>query len=185
VFTVIFGRLAQMPSDGQPYALFALAALAPWTYFSTAVTAGAHSLVGSEHLISKVYFVWFGVMPGPALLLLPLVLVLAVATALAASLWLSALNVLYRDVRFVLPFVLQFWMFVTPVVYPASQVPEQWRPVYGLNPMATVVEGFRATVLGTSLPLPMMLASVAAAAAALAGGVVFFRRMEGRFADVL
>lgn len=213
VFTIIFGRFAAMPSDGQPYALFALAALAPWTYFSTAVTAGANALVGSEHLISKVYFprllipaaavvtplidllvtlvllaaalVWFGVVPGPQLALLPLVVVLGVVTALAASLWLSALNVLYRDVRFVLPFLLQFWMFAAPVVYPASKIPEAWRPVYGLNPMATVVEGFRATVLGTALSWPMAAASVLAALAALAGGVVYFRRMEGRFADVL
>lgn len=213
VFTLIFGRLAQMPSDGQPYALFALAALAPWTYFSTAVTAGANALVGSDHLISKVYFprllipagavvtplidllvtlgllaialAWYGVVPGPQLLLLPLFVLLAVATALAASLWFSAANVLYRDVRFVLPFVLQFWMFAAPVVYPASSVPAEWRVLYALNPMVTVVEGFRWTVLGTDLSLSMAAASVAAAAAALAGGAAYFRRMEGRFADVV
>jgi lipopolysaccharide transport system permease protein len=213
VFTVIFGKFAKMPSDGQPYALFALAALAPWTYFSTAVTAGANALVGSEHLISKVYFprllipagavvtplidlmvtlgllalalAWYGVVPGPQVLLLPGFVLLALATALAASLWFSAATVLYRDVRFVLPFVLQFWMFAAPVVYPASSVPAQWRVLYGLNPMATVVDGFRWAVLGTELSLPMAAASVTAAVVALAGGVVYFRRMEGRFADVL
>jgi lipopolysaccharide transport system permease protein len=213
VFTIVFGRLAGMPSDGQPYALFALAALAPWTYFVTAVTSGANSLVGSEHLISKVYFprllipsgsvltplidlamtlvllaaglAWYGVMPGPAVLLLPLFVLLALVCALAASLWLSAMNVLYRDVRFVVPFLLQFGMFISPVIYPASKVPDAWRFVYGLNPMATVVEGFRWAVLGTELSLPMAAASALVAAMALAGGLMYFRRMEGTFADVL
>jgi lipopolysaccharide transport system permease protein len=213
IFTVIFGRLASMPSDGRPYALFTLAALAPWTYFVTAVAAGANALVGSEHLISKVYFprllipagavltplvdfaitlvllaialAWYGLAPGAAVLLLPLFVGLAVMTALAASLWLSAMNVLYRDVRFVVPFLLQFWMFASPVVYPASAVPEAWRFVYGLNPMVTVVEGFRWTVLGTPLSLPMAVASVLVAAGGLAGGLIYFRRMEGMFADVL
>jgi lipopolysaccharide transport system permease protein len=213
VFSVIFGRLGGMPSDGRPYGLFALAALAPWTYFMTAVTSGANSLVGSEHVMSKVYFprllipasavvtplidcavtlvllavalVWYGVIPGPAVLLLPVFLLLGLVSALAASLWLSAMNVTYRDVRFVLPFLLQFWMFVTPVVYPASSVPAEWRVVYGLNPMATVVEGFRWAVLGTAFSLPMAVASLAAAVLALAGGLAYFRKMEGTFADVL
>ena len=213
VFTLIFGRLAEMPSDGRPYALFALAALAPWTYFTTAVAAGANALVGSEHLISKVYFprlliptgavltplvdfaitllllagamVWYGVLPGATALLLPLFIALAWLTALGASLWLSAMNVLYRDVRFVVPFLLQFWMFASPVVYPASKVPEAWQFVYGLNPMVTVIEGFRWTMLGTQLSLPMAAASVLVAVAAVAGGLVYFRRMEGMFADVL
>lgn len=213
VFSVIFGRLGGMPSDGRPYALFALAGLAPWTYFMTAVTAGANSLVGSEHLMSKVYFprllipasavvtplidfamtlvllaaalLWYGVIPGTAVLWLPIFLLLGLASALAASLWLSAMNVTYRDVRFVLPFLLQFWMFVTPVIYPASSVPAQWRVVYGLNPMATVVEGFRWAILGSAFSLPMAIASFAVAAVALAGGLAYFRRMEGTFADVL
>ncbi len=213
VFTIIFGRLAGMPSDGQPYALFALAALAPWTYFVTAVSAGANALVGSEHLISKVYFprvlipagailtplvdlavtlvllaaglAWYGVVPGPAVLLLPLFILLGVVTALAVSLWLSALNVRYRDVRFVVPFLLQFGMFASPVIYPASAVPAAWRFVYGLNPLATVVEGVRWTVLGTELPVAMAVASTLAASIALAGGLVYFRRMEGTFADAL
>ena len=214
VFTVIFGRLAAMPSGGRPYALFALAALAPWTYFVTAVTAGANALVGSQHLISKVYFprllipagavltplidfamtqlllaaglAWYGVIPGIAVLLLPLFIVLAAVSALAAALWLSAMNVLYRDVRFVVPFLLQFGMFVSPVTYPASTVPEGvWRFVYGLNPMATVIEGFRWAVLGTELSIPMTVASLLVLPIALAGGLVYFRRMEGTFADVL
>jgi lipopolysaccharide transport system permease protein len=213
VFTIVFGRLADMPSNGQPYALFALAALTPWTYIVTSVTTGANALVGSEHLISKVYFprlliptgailtplidlmvtmvllaaamTWFGVVPSRAIVLLPLFVLLAAATALAASLWLSAMNVLYRDVRFVVPFLLQFWMFASPVVYPASGVPEQWRFVYGLNPAATVIEGFRWAVLGTELSAPMAVASVLSVVVALAGGLIYFRRMEGTFADVL
>jgi lipopolysaccharide transport system permease protein len=213
VFTVIFGRLVGMPSDGRPYALFALAALAPWTYFVTAVTNGANALVGSEHLISKVYFprllipssavvtplvdlavtlcllaaalVWYGVVPGAAILWLPAFVLLGLVSALAAALWLSALNVQYRDVRFVLPFVMQMWMFATPVVYPVSKIPEAWRPLVALNPMATVVEGFRWALLGTAISPGMIVVSSAAALIALAGGLLFFRRMEGTFADVL
>jgi lipopolysaccharide transport system permease protein len=213
VFTIVFGRLAGMPSDGRPYALFALAALAPWTYFVTAVTSGANALVGSEHLISKVYFprllipssavvtplvdlavtlgllagalVWYGVVPGAAILWLPAFVLLGLVTALAASLWLSALNVQYRDVRFVLPFVMQFWMFASPVVYSSSKIPEAWRPLFGLNPMASVIEGFRWGLLGTPPSLAMILVSTATAVSALVGGLLFFRRMEGTFADVL
>jgi lipopolysaccharide transport system permease protein len=213
VFTVVFGRLVGMPSDGRPYALFALAALAPWTYFATAVTNGANALVGSERLISKIYFprllipasavvtplvdlavtlgllaaalVWYGVVPGAAIIWLPFFVLLGLVTALAASLWLSALNVQYRDVRFVLPFVMQFWMFATPVVYPVSKIPEFWRPFVALNPMATVVEGFRWALLGTTVSPSMVIVSAATALAALAGGMLFFRRTEGTFADVL
>ena len=213
VFTVVFGRLAHVPSDGQSYALFSFAALVPWTYFSTALSAGANALVGSEHLISKVYFprllipasavvtplvdfaitlgllllvqLVHGGLPGPAILLLPLFVLLAIVSALAASLWCSALNVAYRDVRYLLPFFIQFWLFVTPVAYPASLIPERWRPWYGLNPLATVVEGFRWAILGTPAPGSMALVSVAVALVALATGVWYFRRMEGTFADVL
>jgi lipopolysaccharide transport system permease protein len=213
VFTIVFGRLAGMPSDGRPYALFALAALAPWTYFVTAVTSGANALVGSEHLISKVYFprllipssavvtplvdlavtlgllagalVWYGVVPGAAILWLPAFVLLGLVTALAASLWLSALNVQYRDVRFVLPFVMQFWLFASPVVYSSTTIPEAWRPLFGLNPMASVIDGFRWTLLGTPLSPAMVIVSTVTALSALAGGLLFFRRMEGTFADVL
>jgi lipopolysaccharide transport system permease protein len=213
VFSIFFGRLAGVPSDGRPYPLFAFAALVPWTYFATALSGGANSLVGSQHLISKVYFprliipigavitplidfaiafavlipmlVWYGMTPSPAILAIPAFAALAVATALAATFWFSALNVKYRDVRYVLPFAMQFWMFATPVAYPASLVPESWRPLYGLNPMATVVEGFRWATLGTPAPGAMTVVSVIAVLVALAGGVRYFRRMEGSFADIL
>jgi lipopolysaccharide transport system permease protein len=213
IFTVVFGRLAALPSDGQPYALFTLAALVPWIYFSTAMGSGANSLVGSEHLISKVFFprllipaaavitplvdcaislslllvvlVATGRTPGPALLLLPGFMLLAVGAALAAALWCSALNVAYRDVRYVLPFFLQAAMFATPVAYGASLVPEPWRVVYGLNPMASVVEGFRWVLLGTAPPGPMVAVSAAVVAVTMAAGFRYFRRMEATFADVL
>jgi lipopolysaccharide transport system permease protein len=213
VFAVFFGRLARVPSDGQPYPLFAFTALVPWTYFATALSAGAQSLVGSQQLISKVYFprliiplasvatpiidfaiaggllvlmlLWYGVTPSAGVFLVPAFALLAVATALAAALWFSALNVEYRDVRYVLPFAVQFWMFATPVAYPASLVPEVWRPLYGLNPMATIVEGFRWGLLGTPSPGSMAAVSIVIVAIALVGGIAYFRRMEGTFADVI
>lgn len=213
VFALFFGRLARVPSDGLPYPLFAFAALVPWTYFATALGSGANSLVGSQQLIAKVYFprlliplasvitpaidfaiafvllagmaAWYGVSPGFAVVFAPLFVVLALASAFAASLWSSALNVKYRDVRYVLPFVTQVWLFATPVAYPASLVPEGWRIVYGLNPMATVVEGFRWTLLGSPAPGGMAAVSAFVVALALAGGLVYFRRMEGTFADVI
>jgi lipopolysaccharide transport system permease protein len=212
-FDVFFGRLAKMPSDGVPYRVFALAALVPWTYFATALAAGAQSLVGQQHLIAKVYFprllmplaavttplvdfaialalllgmaLWHGAVLGPAIAWIPVYLLLAVATALTASVWTAALNVEYRDVRFVLPFAIQFWLFATPVAYPASLVPERWRIVYGLNPMATVVEGFRASVLGTPGPQDMVIPSIAVVIVMLALGLKYFRRVEGTFADVI
>jgi lipopolysaccharide transport system permease protein len=213
VFDVFFGRLAHMPSDGVAYRLFALTALVPWTYFATALGAGAQSLVGQQHLIGKVYFprllmplaavvtplvdfaiafgflilmvAFHGVVPGAAVLWLPLYVALAVLTALTASVWTAALNVEYRDVRFVLPFAIQFWLFATPVAYPASLVPERWRMLYGLNPMATVVEGFRAALLGTPGPEHMVVPSVAVVIVMLVVGVKYFRRVEGTFADVI
>lgn len=213
VFDVFFGRLARMPSDGVPYRLFALTALVPWTYFATALGAGAQSLVGQQHLIGKVYFprllmplaaittplvdfaiafvfllamaAWHGVVPGAAVVWLPLYILLAVTTALTASVWTAALNVEYRDVRFVLPFAIQFWLFATPVAYPASLVPERWRALYGLNPMATVVEGFRAALLGTPGPESMLVPSIVVVAVMLVAGVKYFRRVEGTFADVI
>jgi lipopolysaccharide transport system permease protein len=213
VFALFFGKLARVPSDGLPYPLFAFAALVPWTYFATALSSGANSLVGSQQLIAKVYFprlliplasvltpaidfaiafvllvamlAWYGVAPGPSVIAIPLFVLLAVATALAASLWSSALNVKYRDVRYVLPFALQFWLFATPVAYPASLVPDGWRILYGLNPMASVVEGFRWTLLDGPAPGPMVAVSSLVAIAAVAGGVGYFRRMEGTFADLI
>jgi lipopolysaccharide transport system permease protein len=214
VFSVVFGRLAGIPSDGAPYPVFAYAALLPWQLFAQALGQCTASLVGSYHLISKVYFprlivplagvlsglvdfaVAFGVLvlllayyrlaPGPAVLALPLLLLLAVVTALAVGLWLAVLNVQYRDVRYLVPFVTQFWLFATPVAYPSSLVPEAWRPLFGLNPMAGVVEGFRWALLGSGqAPGPLLAVSVGVVLALLAGGYAYFRRAERTFADVV
>jgi homopolymeric O-antigen transport system permease protein len=214
VFTLVFARLAKMPSDGIPYPLFAFAALLPWQLFSYSLNQASSSLVASQQLIKKVYFprlvipisavlgglvdfalafvvlvammVWYGAVPGRAILALPLFLLLAVATALAVGLWLATLNVEYRDVRYTIPFLTQFWLFATPIAYPASLVPERWRPLFGLNPMAGVVEGFRWCLLGTeTAPGPMVWVSAAVVAVLLASGLVYFRRMERTFADVV
>jgi lipopolysaccharide transport system permease protein len=212
VFTIFFGRLAKVPSDGVPYPVFSLAALVPWTYFSTAASNGSSSLVGNQHLVAKVYFprvlvplaavlmpavdlaasfgmlmvlmVWYHVVPTPAIIALPLYAVLGVFTAFAVTLWTSALSVRYRDARYVLPFVIQIWLFISPVAYPASMVPDRWRLVYALNPMATVVEGFRSSLLGTPAPGAMAMIAVAAVAAALTAGVVYFRSVEGSIVDL-
>jgi len=212
VFTIFFGRLAKVPSDGVPYPLFSLAALVPWTYFSTAVSNGSSSLVGNQHLIAKVYFprvlvplaavvmpavdlavsfgmvivlmAWYHVAPAPAMLLLPLYVGLVVLTALAVTLWTSALSVRYRDARYVLPFLIQIWLFLTPVAYPASMVPERWRLLYALNPMATVVEGFRSSLLGTPSPAAMAAVAAAVVAGALVAGTAYFRSVEGSIVDL-
>jgi lipopolysaccharide transport system permease protein len=214
VFSVFFGRLAKMPSDGVPYPVFAFTALLPWQLFAYSLTAASNSLVGSQHLITKVYFprlviplsavlaglvdfgiafvvlvglMWYyGIVPTAAAAVLPLFVLLAVATALAVGLWLSSLNVKYRDVRHTLPFLTQFWLFATPVAYPSSLVPETWRWLLGLNPMAGVVEGFRWALLGTSAGTGQVLAvSVVAVAALLIGGLMYFRQMERSFADLV
>jgi lipopolysaccharide transport system permease protein len=214
VFSLFFGRLAGMPSDGVPYPLFSFAALVPWTFFSQGLSQSANSLVGSQNLITKVYFprlaipiatvlaglvdfalaflVLLGMMPfyrvapGPAVSVLPGLLLLALVTALGAGLWLSALNVQYRDVRYAVPFLTQLWLFVTPIAYPSSLLGEPWRTVYGLNPMAGVVEGFRWALLGTAAPPASLLAaSTVAALALLASGAFYFRRMERTFADIV
>ncbi|HEX6863398.1 MAG TPA: ABC transporter permease, partial [Thermoanaerobaculia bacterium] len=192
VFSLFFGRLAGMPSDGLPYPIFSFAALVPWTFFSQGLAQSANSLVGSQNLITKVYFprlsipiatvlaglvdfalaflvlivmmFAYGIFPGPEVLALPLLLLLALVTALGAGLWLSALNVQFRDVRYIVPFLTQLWLFLTPIAYPSSLLEEPWRTVYGLNPMAGVVEGFRWALLGTAQPPgPMLAASVIAA----------------------
>jgi lipopolysaccharide transport system permease protein len=212
VFTIFFGRLAKVPSDGVPYPLFSLAALVPWTYFATAVTNGSASLVGNQHLIAKVYFprvlvpltavvmpavdlavsfgmlvvlmAWYHVVPTASMLLLPLYVALGVLTAFAVTLWTSALSVRYRDVRYVMPFVIQIWLFVTPVAYPASMVPERWRLLYALNPMASVVEGFRNSLLGTPAPGAMVAVAVVVVATALVAGTAYFRSVEGSIVDL-
>lgn len=213
VFALFLGRLAHMPSDGLPYPLFTFAGLIPWTYFATALTSGSASVVGSQQLISKVYFprlliplaaaitplvdgaialvtvvplaIWFRVWPGPAIVWLPAFALLAVATAFGAALWLATLTVEFRDVRYVVPFIVQFWMFATPVAYPGSLVPARWRLLYGLNPMTGVVEGFRWTLIGGPAPGPLVAVSAVVVASMLAAGLLFFRRSEGTFADVI
>jgi lipopolysaccharide transport system permease protein len=213
VFSVFFGRLAKVPSDGVPYPVFAYTALLPWQLFAYALTESANSLVGSQNLLKKVYFprlvvpissvlsglvdfaisfvvllglmLYYGVVPTRSIVLLPAFVLLALTTALSVGLWLSALNVQFRDVRYTIPFLTQFWMFGTPVAYPSSLVPERWRPLLGLNPMAGVVDGFRWALLGQSAsPGPLLWVSVAAVLILLAGGLMYFRRMESTFADI-
>jgi len=214
VFSIFFGRLAKVPSDGVPYPIFAYVALLPWQLFAFALSESSNSLVASQNLITKVYFprlvipissvlaglvdfaiafvillammLYYGIVPTAAMALLPLFLLFAVATALSVGLWLSALNVKYRDVRYTIPFLTQFWMFATPVAYPSSLVPEKWRALYGLNPMAGVVEGFRWALLGKShAPGPLLGVSVAAVVVLLIGGLRYFRKTESTFADVV
>jgi lipopolysaccharide transport system permease protein len=214
VFSIFFGRLAKMPSDGVPYPVFAYVGLLPWQLFAYSLTESSNSLVSNQNLIRKVYFprliiplsavlaglvdfaiaffvlvvmlLAYGIRPGPSLVVLPLFLALAVGSALAAGLWLSALNVQYRDVRYTIPFLTQIWMFVTPVVYPSSLVPERWRAFYGLNPMAGVVEGFRWAFLGKSEHSGSLIwVSASMVVLLLVGGLAYFRRMESTFADVV
>jgi lipopolysaccharide transport system permease protein len=212
VFTLFFGRLAKLPSQGLPYPVFYFAALVPWTYFSYALQSTTNVVVENQRVITKVYFprlvlpfsavlsglvdfvigfvvlailtLAYGIRPTAAALWLPLLLLLAILTALGVGLWMSALNALYRDVRFVMPFVVQFWMFASPVAYPSSLVPERWRWLYGLNPMAGVIDGFRWALTGHGQPPgPVMLASAAMVVVVLVGGLFFFQRMEGTVAD--
>jgi lipopolysaccharide transport system permease protein len=214
VFAVFFGRLAKMPSDGVPYPIFAFAALVPWTFFANALTQASSSLVGSANLIKKVYFprlvvplaaalsgivdfalafaVLLIMMAGYSvgftlrLLTVPLFVLLAVTTALGVALWLSALNVEYRDVRHAVPFLTQFWLFATPVAYPSSLLAEPWRTIYGINPMAGVVEGFRWALLNTgSAPGSMLAVSSLVSIVLVVGGAYNFRRLERTFADLV
>jgi lipopolysaccharide transport system permease protein len=213
-FTLFFGKLAKLPSDGLPYPVFYFAALAPWTYFSTALSKTTNIVVGSQSLITKVYFprlilpisgvvsglvdlaisfvvllalvLKYGLRPGAHAMWLPFLVLLSLATALGVGLWLSALNALYRDVGYVLPFVVQFWMLASPVAYPSSLVPAKWQWLYGLNPMAGVIEGFRWSLTGHGQPPnELMLASSLAVMVILVGGLVFFQRMEGTVADLV
>lgn len=214
VFTAVFGTLARIPSDGLPYPLFAFAALLPWQLFSFALTEASNSLVGNQRLITKVYFprlviplastlpavvdfgiafvvllalmTWFAVVPTVAVVALPIFVGLALMTSLGVGIWLSALNVEYRDVRYTLPFLTQLWFFATPIVYPASLLPEPWRTLLGLNPMAGVVEGFRWALLGTAAPAAgLIAASAIVALVVLLTGTLYFRRVERGFADVI
>lgn len=214
IFTLVFGRFADIPSDGVPYAPFVFAGLLAWTYFGQALGTAGMSLVGNANLVTKIYFpraliptasviaplvdlvvaasalvvllAWYGITPGLAVLLLPAFVLLAVATALGVGLLLAALTVRYRDVPFALPFLVQVWLFATPVVYPLSIVPEGWRPVFALNPMATVVEGFRWALLDRGSPdIVVVATSISVALALLVGGLVYFTRFERTFADVI
>lgn len=215
VFSIFFGGLARVPSDGVPYPIFVYTALLPWELFNNALQVASRSLVGNAHMITKVYFpriilplsstlsgivdfgiafmiligmmAYYGFAPTPAVWTLPLFLLLALVTALGVGLWLSALNVLYRDIGYITPFLTQFWLFITPIAYPASLVPEQWRLLYAINPMTGVVEGFRWALLGTrqSAPLEMLAISVAISLLVLVSGLFYFRRMERFFADMV
>jgi lipopolysaccharide transport system permease protein len=214
VFSVIFGGLLNVPSDGVPYPVFSYAALLPWNFFAGALTRSGNSLIADANLVSKVYFprlllplssvmssvldfavafvilllmmLFYHIVPGVALLTLPLFVVLALMTALACGVWLSAVNSKYRDVTYAIPFLTQFWLFVTPVAYPSTIIPEPWRAFYGLNPMAGVVEGFRWALLGHGhLAWDLVFISVLVVLALLISGLFYFRRMEHEFADVI
>jgi lipopolysaccharide transport system permease protein len=214
VFSLFFGRLAKIPSDGVPYPIFSFAALVPWTFFANGLSQSSNSLVGSSNLITKVYFprliipisavisglidfalamlvlfammIYYGVVPTINVLFLPLFVLLAFVTSLGVGLWLSALNVEYRDVRYVLPFVVQFWMFATPIAYPSTLLHAPWRTIYGMNPMVGVIEGFRWALLGTeTAPGPIIVVSSLASLLILVTGAFYFRRMEKTFADVV
>jgi lipopolysaccharide transport system permease protein len=214
IFSIFFGHLAKMPSAGLPYPIFAYAGLVPWQFFSSALTESSNSLVNNKSLITKIYFprvvipfagvfaalvdfsiafvvllgmmVYFGVAPTPRLLVVPLLVGFALLTSLAVGLWLSALNVKYRDVRYLIPFLTQFWLFATPIAYPSDLVPPAYRFIYGLNPMAGVVEGFRWAVLGTRTNIgSVLIGSVAAVIFLCFTGLAYFRRTEKYFADLV
>ncbi len=212
VFSLFFGHLAHMPSNGLPYPIFYYSALLPWVYFSTALQAATNTVVDHQNVITKVYFprlllpcsavvaglvdfavsflvlmamsLYYRIYPGWSLLFLPAFLLLAVLTALGVGLWLSALNAMYRDVRYVMPFLIQFWLFASPVAYPSSMVPARWRWLYGLNPMAGVIEGFRWSLTGRGhAPGHMLWASIFMVLLVLGGGLAYFQRVESTIAD--
>ena len=212
VFSIFFGHLARMPSDGVPYPVFSYAALVPWTFFANGLATSSNSLVSNANLISKVYFprlvvpiagvlsgsvdlilafivlvgmmLYFGLVPTLNVVFLPFFALLAVVASLAVGIWLSALNVEFRDVRYVVPFLVQLWLFATPIAYPTSLLHGAWRTVYGLNPMVGVVEGFRWALLGTRGDLgPSVAVSAAVSVLLLIAGALYFRRMEKTFAD--
>ncbi|UCG14841.1 MAG: ABC transporter permease [Deltaproteobacteria bacterium] len=214
VFSLFFGKLAKVPSDGIPYPIFAYAALVPWSFFANGLNQSSNSLVGNANLIKKVYFprlviplsgvisglvdfslafavllammLFYGIFPTINIIWLPFLLTLGFVTSLGVGLWLSAMNVQFRDVRYTVPFLVQFWLFATPIAYPSSLLAEPWRTLFGLNPMVGVVEGFRWALLGTdTAPGPIIVVSSLMALALLVGGAFYFRRMERTFADVV
>ncbi len=214
VFSLFFGKLAKIPSEGVPYPIFSYAALVPWTFFAHGLSQSSNSVVQSANLIKKVYFprlivpiaavlsgvvdfvlafvvlvgmmFYYGIVPTGNIVWLPLLFALALVTSLGVGLWLSTLNVQFRDVRYVVPFLTQLWLFATPIAYPSTLLPERWRPFYGLNPMAGVVDGFRWALLGQGRPHgEIILVSAAAAVVLLISGAYYFRRVEKTFADVI
>ncbi|MCX6698883.1 MAG: ABC transporter permease [Methanomicrobiales archaeon] len=213
VFSLFFGGLAKIPSDGIPYPLFSLAALLPWTLFAEGMTRSTISMVSNAGIMTKVYFprlimpvasimsplvdfcvafgililmmAYYGFVPTINIIFLPLLVIFAMMTSLAVGLWLSALNVKYRDFQYTVPFLIQIWLFASPVVYPASMVPEQFRFLYALNPMSGVIEGFRWALLGTNPPSTMIFISLVVVIVLLVSGVFYFRRMEQYFADIV
>jgi len=214
VFSLFFGKLAKIPSDNLPYPIFAYSALVPWTYFANSLTNATVTMVANQQVITKVYFprmilpvsavlsglldfvisftvliammLFYGIYPTTNIVFLPLFVLLTIVTALAVGFWTSAANAIYRDVRYVVPFLVQFWLFASPIAYPSSLVPGKWRILYGLNPMAGVIEGFRWALLGKGTPPgPMLAVSVFIVVVMFVGGVVYFRKAEGTIADVI
>jgi lipopolysaccharide transport system permease protein len=212
IFTLVFDKFAKMPSNGLPYPIFSFAALLPWTYFSRSLNQSVLSVVSNANLITKVYFprlllpiaaifgglidlaisfifllgmmIWYGITPGWAILTLPVFVLLTILTALSVSLWLAVINVRYRDVGQAISFLVQIWMFVSPVAYPVSVVPEKWRLLYELNPMVGVIEGFRWALTGSDKPpFPPIILSTIIVCVLLYGGILFFKKMEETFAD--
>jgi lipopolysaccharide transport system permease protein len=213
IFTVIFGRFAKIPSDGIPYPLFCIAALIPWILFSEGLTRSTMSMVSNANIMTKVYFprlimpisgilspivdftvsviilvlmmVYYGLIPTINIVFLPLFILLTLTTSLGVGLWLSALNVKYRDFQYTIPFIIQLWMYASPVVYPASMIPESIRFLYGLNPMVGVIEGFRWALFGTTFPSLVILVSICMVMVLLISGMFYFRRMERYYADIV
>ncbi len=214
IFSIFFGRLAKLPSDGVPYPIFTYTALVPWTFFSYGLSQGSNSLVGNANLLKKIYFprmampiatvlsgmvdfaiafvvliammFYYGVAPTMHVVWLPFFLLLAFITALGVSFWFSAMNVQYRDIRYAIPFLTQFWLFATPIAYPSSMLHEPFLALYAVNPMVGVVEGFRWALLGTdTAPDAVIAVSYTVGAALLVSGAFYFRRLERTFADIV
>lgn len=214
IFSLFFGKLGKIPSDGVPYPIFSYAALVPWFYFSTAINNSANSLLGAQNLITKVYFpkiitpvtpalaglidfvlafvvllammVWFDIYPTVKLVILPLLILLMVISAVGVGMILATLNAKYRDIRYTISFIIQFWMFATPIVYPASMISEKHQLIYALNPMVGVVEGFRSVLLGTTeFPTEMVLVSAVVSTILFIVGLFYFKQMERYLADII
>jgi lipopolysaccharide transport system permease protein len=214
IFSLFFGNLAKVPSDNIPYPIFSYAALVPWQFFASGLTQSSNSLVSNANMIKKIYFprlavpisailsgimdfvlafsvlslmmLYYDIVPTSNIIYLPLFLLLALVTSLGAGLWLSAMNVQFRDIRYTVPFIVQAWLFATPIAYPSSMLSEPWRTFYGINPMVGVVEGFRWALLGTeTAPGPIIIVSSLAALTLMVSGTFYFRRMEKTFADVV